>query len=188
MTLKITGTRNEPKTKISLATKTSQEEDWKKWEERGKGDEEANAISYIISGQFRDELTDQQRMGLIGTNLGFALASSMLKGPLSDAARKYTYGVVQSVDMLYYGGQFSQAADLRVTGQFGEAVIRAGGRILNDLANTNVSVELPMSSILNSERFRNLIITLERRVEGIDNIEEQRRASNGARLFYRITF
>jgi hypothetical protein len=188
VTLKITGTRNEPKTKISLATKTSQEEDWKKWEEGGKGDEEANAISYIISGQFRDELTDQQRMGLIGTNLGFALASSMLKGPLSDAARKYTYGVVQSVDMLYYGGQFSQAADLRVTGQFGEAVIRAGGRILNDLANTNVSVELPMSSILNSERFRNLIITLERRVEGINNVEEQRRASNGARLFYRITF
>ncbi len=186
VTLQISGTRNEPKTRISLQTKTSSEKDWKKWE---KGDEEANAISFIIAGQFRDELTDQQRMGLIGTNLGFALASSMLTGPLSEAARKATYGVVQSVDMLYYGGQFGQAADLRVTGQVGEAVIRAGGRVFTgDIGNTNVSVELPMSSIVGVEGLRNLILTLERRVEGIQNVDEQRRASNSARLFYRITF
>jgi hypothetical protein len=31
-------------------------------------------------------------------------------------------------------------------------------------------------------------LTLERRVEGIQNAEEQRRASNGVRLFYRIIF
>jgi hypothetical protein len=91
------------------------------------------------------------------------------------------------MDVIYVGGQFNQSTDLRLTGQVGEAVIRAGGRVLSDLTNANVSVEFPVSSIMNSEKFRNLILTFERRVEGI-NAEEQRRASNGVRLFYRILF
>jgi hypothetical protein len=185
VTLQITGTRNEPKTKILLATKAPSETDWKEWD---KGDEEANAISFILSGQYRDELTDQQRMNLIGTNLGFALASGMLTGPLSEAIRRNTWGYIQSVDVIYTGGQFKESADVRLTGQIGEAVIRAGGRVLNDWTNANVSVELPVSSIVKSDQFRNLIITLEHRVEGVENIDEQRRASNGARLYYRIVF
>jgi len=92
------------------------------------------------------------------------------------------------MDVIYVGGQFNQSTDLRLTGQVGEAVIRAGGRVLSDLTNANVSVEFPVSSIMNSEKFRNLILTFERRVEGIQNAEEQRRASNGVRLFYRIIF
>ena len=181
VTLQITGTRNEPKTKISLQTKTYSDKDWTNWKE---GDDEANAVSYILAGQFRNELTDQQRMSLIGSNLGLALASGMVMGPLSDELRRSTLGVIQSVDVILNGGQLTQS-DLRLTGQVGEAVIRAGGRVLTDLTNANVSVELPMSSIVNAERYRNLILTLERLVE---NAEEQRRASNGIRLFYRIIF
>jgi hypothetical protein len=127
-------------------------------------------------------------MGLIGTNLGFALAWGSVNGLISDAVRSNTWGYIQSVDVIYVGGQWNQSTDLRLTGQVGEAVIRAGGRVLSDLTNTNVSVELPMSSIVNSERYRNLILTLERRIEGIQNTVEERRASNGVRLFYRIIF
>ena len=186
VTLQIIGTRNEPKTKIILQTKTYSDNDWTNWKE---GDDEANAVSYILAGQFRSELTDQQRMGLIGTNLGFALAWGSVNGLISDAVRKGTWGYIQSVDVIYLGGpQISQSTDLRLTGQVGEAVIRAGGQVLNDLTNTNVSVELPMSYILSMERYRNLILTLERRVEGIQTTDEQRRASNGVRLFYRFTF
>jgi hypothetical protein len=184
VTLQITGTRNEPKTKISLQTKTFADKDWTNWKD---GDDEANAVSYILAGQFRNELTDQQRMSLIGSNLGLALASGMVMGPLSEELRRSTLGVIQSVDVIYNGGQLAQS-DLRLTGQVGEAVYRMGGRVLSDLTNANVSVELPMSSIVNSERYRNLILTLERRVEGIQNAVEERRASNGIRLFYRILF
>ncbi len=190
VTLQITGTRNEPLTKISLQTKVPPEKDWIKWK---YGDEEANAISFIITGQYRDELTDQQRTGLIGANLGYSLgntfASGMFTGPVSETIRRNLWGGLQSVDVLYYGGQFGQSADLRVAGQVGEAVIRAGGHVFTgDFGNTNVSVELPMSFVVGVNGLRNLILTVERRVEGIQNAEEQRRASNGARLFYRITF
>jgi len=56
------------------------------------------------------------------------------------------------------------------------------------LRNTNVSVEASGKLFRHSERYRNLILTLERRVEGIQNALEERRASNGVRLFYRIIF
>jgi len=45
-----------------------------------------------------------------------------------------------------------------------------------------------VSYIVNSERYRNLVLTIERRVEGIQNAQEQRRLSNGVRLFYRFIF
>ncbi len=190
VTLLITGTRNEPKTKITLQTKVPPSRDWTDWQ---CGDEEGNAMAFIFTGQYRNELTDQQRTEAIGANvgssLGLALASGIFTGPVSDAIRKNFWGGFQSIDVLYYGGQFDQSANLRVTGQVGEAVIRAGGYVFTgDIGNINYSVELPMSYVIGVDRLRNLILTLERRVEGIQSIEEQRRASNGVRLFYRFTF
>ncbi len=179
VTMSITGTRNEPKVKFQITQNDIPRE---------TGEEESDAIAFLLSGQFRDELTDQQRTSLIGSNVGLGLASGMLTGPLSEALRKNTLGYIQSLDVLYYGGQFSSAADLRLTGQVGEAVYRIGGKVLNDLNNTNASVELPMSSITGSQQLRNLIFSLEHRVETLDNADEQRRATNALRLMYRFSF
>jgi hypothetical protein len=150
-------------------------------------------MAFIFTGQYRNELTDQQRTGLIGANfgssLGSAFASGMFTGPVSEAIRKNFWRGFQSLDVLYYGGQFGQGVDLRLAGQVGEAVIRAGGYVFTgDIGNTNVSVELPMSYVVGVDKLHNLILTIERRVEGIQNAEEQRRASDGVRLGYRFTF
>jgi hypothetical protein len=190
VTLQISGTRNEPRTKISLQTRIPPSRDWTNWQ---CGDEEGNAMAFIFTGQYRNELTDQQRTGIMGSNLGssvgFAIGSGVLTGPVSDAIRKNFWGGFQSLDVLYYGGQFGQSADLRLAGQVGEAVIRAGGYIFTgDIGNTNVSVELPMSYVIGVDGLHHLILTIERRVEGVQSAEEQRRASDGVRLGYRFTF
>jgi hypothetical protein len=126
---------------------------------------------------------------MIGTNLGFALASGMVTGPISEALRRSTYGYIQSVDVTYGGGQFGESADIRLVGQVGPAVYRWGGRVINDINNSNYSVELPVSALVNAESLRNLILTFERRVEGIQTTTEStRNTSTGARLFYRIIF
>ncbi|MBP8975940.1 MAG: hypothetical protein KBG83_04390, partial [Bacteroidetes bacterium] len=177
--LKITGSLNEPHVSTSLERYENNE--WVKYE---TGDDESNALSFIISGQFTNELTTQQRTSMIGTNLGFGIAAGMITGPLSEALRRNTAGYVQSIDVLYYGGQFDESADVRLTGQVGDAVIRFGGKVINDpFGNANVSVELPISSLS-----RNLILSLEHIVEGTEYSEEQRRAYNSAKIFYRITF
>ncbi len=176
----ITGTRKEPKPKMSLEIGGQKDT---------KRDAESDGISFILTNQFRDELTDQQRRSVLGSNVGYGLASGVLSGPLTEMLRRQT-GIIQSVDVLYYGGRgsFGEAADVRLTGQLGNAVIRLGGHVLNDLGNTNASVEVPMSSIVGSTDLRNLILTLERKVEGVETNDERRTASNGARLFYRISF
>jgi len=178
----ITGTRDQPKVKTEL----------ERYDQLGnlitetRGDVEADAISFLITGSFRDELTQQDRLSLASTSVLGGLTSSVLSGPLTDLLRK-EFGIIRSVDVLYYGGSFQESADVRVTGELGDAVFRLGGRVLNDINNTNVSIQLPMSAILGSERWRNLILEAERRVEGVETVD-QRRESKGLRLLYRIVF
>jgi hypothetical protein len=177
--LEISGTRSEPKLRFSM-----EEERNGKYEKREGGDVESDAIAFLLSGQYRDELTRAQRSALIGENL-IGITSGVLSAPLREYLRKET-GV--SLDVLYYGGaSFEQSTDIRLSGEIGEAVVRFGGRVLNNINNTNVSVELPMSSLLGTESLRNLILTLERRVEGLETVENAP-SSRGARLLYRINF
>ena len=179
--LNITGTRQSPSIKTELDT---YDNTTKSWTKRQSGNEESDALSFIISGQFSSEITGQQRASLLGTNMGLGLATNMIAGTLSESLRRNTYGYVQSVDVLYYGGQFDKSADVRLTGQVGEAVIKYGGRVIDDpIGNANVSVEYPIKFIT-----RNLLISYERKVEGLENTNEQRTSYNSAKIFYRISF
>jgi hypothetical protein len=179
--LNITGTREEPNVKTELYTYDNTSKTWTK---RQSGNEESDALSFIVSGQFSGEITEQQRTSLLGANLGFGMATNMIAGTLSETLRRNTYGYVQSVDVLYYGGQFDKSADVRLTGQVGDAVIKYGGRVIDDpFGNANVSFEYPIKFITH-----NLLISIERKVEGLENTNEQRTAYNSAKIFYRISF
>lgn len=180
--LHITGTREQPKVKTEL----------ERYDQFGNlipentGDVEGDAIAFLITGSFRNELTQQDRLALASSNVLGGLTSSVLSGPLTDLLRK-EFGIIRSVDVLYYGGSFQESADVRLTGELGDAIFRLGGRVFNDINNANVSIQLPMSSILGSEGWRNLVLEAERRVEGLESVD-QRRESKGIRLLYRIIF
>jgi hypothetical protein len=179
----ITGTRDQPKVKMGLS----------EYDQAGnlitqqRPDVEGDAIAFLVTGSFREELTQQDKLSLAGSSVLGGVASSILSGPLTDLLRK-EFGIVRSVDVLYYGGgSFQESADLRLTGEVGDAVIRLGGRVLSDLNNTNISIQLPMSAIVGSEKWRNLLLEAERTVQGVETVD-QRRDSKGVRLLYRIVF
>lgn len=178
----ITGTREQPNVKMGL----------ERYDQAGnvireeRGDVEGDAMAFLVTGTFRDELTQQDRLALAGTSVLGGMASSILSGPLTDLLRK-EFGIVRSVDVLYYGGSFQESADVRLTGELGDAVFRLGGRVLSDINNTNVSIQLPMSALVGSESWRNLVLQAERTVQGVETID-QRRESKGVRLLYRIIF
>lgn len=178
----ISGTRDQPKVKMGL----------ERYDQAGnlireeRGDIEGDAMSFLVTGTFRDELTQQDRLSLAGSSVLGGMASSILSGPLTDLLRK-EFGIIRSVDVLYYGGSFQESADVRLTGELGEAVFRLGGRVLSDLNNTNVSIQLPMSAIIGSDKWRNLLLEAERTVQGVETVD-QRRESKGVRLLYRIIF
>jgi hypothetical protein len=180
--LYITGTREQPNVKTEL----ERYDQFGSLIQEARGDVEADALAFLITGSFRDELTQQDRLSLASTSVLGGLTSSVLSGPLTELLRK-EFGIIRSVDVLYYGGSFQESADVRVTGELGEAVFRLGGKVLNDINNTNVSIQVPMSALLGSEKWRNLILEAERRVEGVETVD-QRRESKGVRLLYRIVF
>ena len=178
----ITGTREQPKVKMGL----------EQYDQLGnlrpeRADIQADAFAFLVTGAFPEEFTQQDRLSLAGSNVLAGVASSILSGPLTDLLRK-EFGIVRSVDVLYYGeGTFGESADVRLTGELGDAVFRLGGRVLSDLNNTNVSIQVPMSAIVGSGKWHNLVLEAERRVEGVETID-QRRESRGLRLLYRIIF
>jgi hypothetical protein len=179
----ITGTREHPLVRMGL----------ERYDQLGnlirqdRGDVEGDAIAFLVTGTFRDDLTQQDRVSLAGSSVLGGVASSILSGPLTDLLRK-EFGIVRSVDVLYYGGgSFQESADVRLTGEVGDAVFRLGGKVLSDLNNTNVSVQLPMSAVVGSEKWRNLLLEAERTVQGVESFD-QRRESKGLRLLYRIIF
>ena len=179
----ITGTKDQPKVKMGL----SEYDQLGNLIRQDRPDVEGDAIAFLVTGSFRDELTQQDKLSLAGSNVIGGVASSILSGPLTDLLRK-EFGIVRSVDVLYYGGgTLQESADLRLTGELGDAVFRLGGRVLSDLNNTNVSIQVPMSSIVGSEKWRNLLLEAERTVQGVETID-QRRESRGVRLLYRIVF
>ena len=178
VTLDITGSRKEPKLKFGL-----EEDENGSYKKREKGDVESDAIAFLINGQFTEELTNPQKEALVSNIIG--ITSGVITGPAREFFRKTT-GV--SLDVYYYGGKsFEEATDIRLSGEIGDAVVRFGGRVFSNIYDTDVSVELPMSSLLGTESLRNMILTLERRVEGLENLEDTR-SSRGARLLYRINF
>ena len=178
----ITGTREQPKVKMGLELYDQQGNLL-----RDRPDVQADAFAFLVTGAFPEEFTQQDRVSLAGSNVLGGVASSILSGPLTDLLRK-EFGIVKSVDVLYYGGgTLQESADVRLTGELGDAVFRLGGRVLSDLNNTNVSIQLPMSAIVGSPKWHHLVLEAERRVEGVETID-QRRESRGLRLLYRIIF
>lgn len=182
--LNITGTRDEPKVAMGVDL---YDLDGNKLPARP--DPQSDAIAFLVGGTFKDDMTQGEQRNLVTTSLLGSIGSSLLSGPLTDLVRSQV-GYITSVDVYYYGGgnrSFGESADIRLTGEIGDAVIRLGGRVFEDIGNTNVSIQFPMSSITGSEAWRNLILEIERRSGTFDRFE-QRRPSNGVHLLYRISF
>lgn len=185
VTLKITGTRISPKLTMEMTV------DGKDW----PGDVQSDAIAFILSGKFRDDLTTTER-SQIAANLGSSVTStvitgvtsSLFSGVLTDFLRREFGGFIRQAEVSYSGGSVSESADLRLTGEIGETVIRVGGRVFNDIGNANVSIQMPVGKIIGSSTLEDLIIELERKVEGSSYATDEKKLTNGARIYYRITF
>jgi hypothetical protein len=185
VTLKITGTRITPKLAIAMTV------DDKEW----PGDVQSDAIAFILSGKFRDDLTSTER-SQIATSLGTSVTStvitgvtsSIFSGVLTDFLRSEFGGFIRQAELTYSGGSVSESADLRLTGEVGETVIRVGGRVFNDIGNANVNIQMPVGRIIGSPALEDLIIELERKVEGSNYATDEKKLTNGARVYYRITF
>ena len=178
--LKITGTKNEPKPKFDLEFPGKD-----KNAVVTRTDVESDAISFLVTGFFKDELTQQQQGSYLSANMLSSLTAGLITGPLTNALKKQV-SAIQSVDLQYYGGDWNKT-DVRVTAEIRNAVIRFGGRVIEGLNNTNVTVEIPVGSVVGYDQLRNLLFRYERKVDSPESVD-LRKETNGLSMFYRIIF
>ncbi len=181
--LTITGTRYEPRLALSIATK---DVDGNVVTPLNLSDPQADAISYILVGSFKNELTNQDRNTIystVGGSISYSIVTGLLSEALTDFFRN-EFGFIRTVE---FTGGVGEAPNLRLSGEILNAYWRFGGRIFTDISNANVSVQLSMGNVFNSRRLRNLMLNLERRVRDIQ-VPAQDKDTYGARLYYRITF
>jgi hypothetical protein len=187
--LKITGTRYEPKLEMSMKVQLQPGEDPVDWSTQAKGgDVQSDAISFILTGKFRDDLTSRER-GDIATNVGSAASSGFTTGVLSGALTDFLrqeFPFIRSADVSYQGGSFQQGANVRLSGEAFKGYWQVGGKILNDIGNANVSYSMSLGDVLKASSIHNLFLEIQRRVEG--DLSEERKFTNEARLFYRFSF
>jgi hypothetical protein len=181
--LHITGDRYEPKLAINLYVDN---------EERG-GDVETDAISYILTGRFQTELESGDYRNIsadfgrgIPATFMSGVATSLLSNLFSDFLRNEVR-FIRTAEIVWYGGNVMDTAELRISGELRNFYWTIGGRVFNDLGNTNFSFQIPMGPVFNSERWTNLFLELERRSQSIQYSEDFRPV-NAARLYYSISF
>ncbi|HTP13522.1 MAG TPA: translocation/assembly module TamB domain-containing protein, partial [Bacteroidota bacterium] len=178
--LQISGTKTKPKTKFAL-----------EFPDRDKNtqfvskDPDGDAMSFLVTGYLKDELTSPQPGTYLGFNMLSNLGTALITGPMTSELKKWV-GALQSLDLQTYGGDLNKT-DVRVTAEISSAVIRVGGRVIEGINNTNVSVEVPVGNVFGLDRWRNLLLKYERKVDAVENID-QRTQSNSLSIFYRFVF
>jgi hypothetical protein len=101
-----------------------------------------------------------------------------------DFLRANSITFVSNAELRYVGNQ----PDLRLSGEVYNAYWSFGGRIFNDINNANMSLQLPLGSLVGNEKLRNFMVELERKNDVLDVADTRRTSITGARVYYRIIF
>lgn len=183
--LNIGGTRYEPKLAMDMKVELRPGEEPVDWSTQAKGgDVQSDAISFILTGKFRDQLTSKDQAYLtsnFGSMAGGTVATNLLSGILTDVIQR-DFPFIRRAGVTYGPG----GVDVDVTATVYKGSIRVGGKILNDIGNANVSYQVSLGDVLNSTTIRNLYLEILRKVEGEN--PEDRKLTNEARLYYRLSF
>ncbi len=136
--LSITGTLSKPVVKVQMYVDG---EDYHKVYPHGEV--ESDAISFLVTGRFKDELTRGEVAMFtesLWSSAGASLLSNAVSGVITDVLRDVFGGFIVSTELGYYSG----FKGLRITGSTGGAIIQLGGDIFTDISRLSVTVRYPL--------------------------------------------
>ncbi|MGB9697599.1 MAG: hypothetical protein ACP5P3_08100 [Ignavibacteria bacterium] len=156
----------------------------------GGSDPTDEALSFIIFGRLKEELSAEQRINLF-SNVGVNVGTSILSQYLTNTLQSYVPFLL-SADINYQGssnGNLVTDTDIRLTAEIGGATIRFGGQVFRDISNTNFTIEYPLNRIFKLPLTNNLVVQFERIINPYSETRGFSTSSRtGGLLFYRIKF
>lgn len=137
-----------------------------------------------VSGSERNQV-----LSSIGANIGTMFVSDYVSNLVQEVLPFIVSTNINYVDSR--SGNVAQNTSLDVTAEFGDATVRVGGQIFDNINNTNITIEYPLNSLLNIQSLsNNLILQVERVVDpyntGSTGFNDGTRT--GALIYYRIKF
>ena len=152
-----------------------------------------DAITFILFGKFKEDLSASQNiaLGSVGANVGSVILSNYFSSIVQDILP-----FIVNTDINYVNstsGTVAQNTDIRITAEFGDAIVRVGGQVFDNVSNTNVAIQYPLGKLLNIPGLsNNLFIQIERTVDPLtslgSNITVSSDTRTGATVYYRIKF
>jgi hypothetical protein len=174
ITLLITGTLNKPNVKFQMLVDG---QDYQKVYPHGEV--ESDAISFLATGRFKDELTRVEMTNFtesLWSSTGASLLSSAVSGVITDVLRDVLGGFITSTEFGYSTG----FKGLRITGNIGGATVQFGGDIFTDISKSVVVVQYPLL-----KKFLGGNLTIEYRRSPVQLFHEKE-IVNKLGLYYRI--
>ncbi len=188
--LNITGTRYEPKMTMSMKVQrlgTTGDENLDDWSTNANGgDVQSDAISFIITGKFRDELSSGEQRSIassVGSTAGNSFTTNFLSGLLTDVLRR-EFPAIRSAEFSYDNGR----PIVRVSGDIYKGRFQVGANFQDEEGrgrfDPNVRYQISVGEIMAKRSLRNLFIELQRRDTNFNDDKK----TYETRIYYRFSF
>lgn len=154
----------------------------------GGSDPTSDAISVILFG--RTQITGSERSSLV-TNLGINVGSMFVSDYVGNLLQSIL-PFIKTAGINYddsQSGSIAQNTSLNLTAEFGDAVVRFGGQVFNDVSNTNIIVTYPIGKLISPQLGNNLMLQVERITNQLNQTSILNPAERvGVILQYKIKF
>jgi hypothetical protein len=179
--LRITGTFNQPNVDISLTVDNIPK----------TLDQQTNAVSFILTGQFEDELTTAQKQSVAnnlwsqtGAGVIGSVGSSVLSGYLTNLLGK-EFDFIQSVGLEYNSSSSITDPNVQITSRIGKGTIKVQTPIITtDINSTGFNFNYPLALLFSDM----IYLEASRNVAVSNRTLGQRETTDMLRLFYQISF
>jgi hypothetical protein len=175
--LSVTGTAKEPKLDFQVYSDGTPV---------GGADPTSAAISVILFGKLSP---GNDVLASVGSNIGSLVVSDYLSSAIQDILPFIVNTNINYVDS--QNGSIVQNTDLSFTAQFGDATVRFGGQVFEDISNSNIVIEYPLNKLLGLNLPSNLILQVERVKDPTSSFSSDpsdQEVRTGALIYYRIKF
>lgn len=118
-------------------------------------DAQGDAITYLLFGRYKSELTASERTAVAST-LGASVGSLYASSYLSEMVRGILPFIVDA-QFTYTEGSVNET-DVEFISELGDARVKFGGKLLKDIKNFELTIDYPLNRLLNLDLPETLLL------------------------------
>jgi len=154
--------------------------------EVSSSDAQGDAITYLLFGKFKNELSASERQSVAST-VGTTVGSNYISSVLSQSVREVLPFLIDA-EFNYTEGK-AEDTDVQLTSEFGDATVKIGGKLLKEVKNFEFVVDYPLNKMFNVDLPETLLMQFYR--QEINNFSigsDETSTTTGIKIIYKIKF